>query len=152
MYHFIIAVATGGYSGYLPKAPGTWGSLVGVLLFLGLRLLPLSTYLLVVALLFGIGVFAAGSMEKIVDCADPGIVVIDEIVGQLITLASCPLTLPGLAAGFAFFRLFDILKPFPVGWLDRHIHGGLGIMLDDVIAGVYGFFLLQLFLRLFSLF
>ncbi len=148
MYHLTIAIATGLYSGYLPKAPGTWGSLFGIFLYLGLVFLPIPGYLGVLTALFVVGVAAAGGMEKIVDAADPGVVVIDEIVGQLITLAACPLNPLALAAGFGLFRFFDILKPFPVGWVDHHIHGGLGIMLDDVIAGIYGFLLLRLFLAI----
>ena len=77
------------------------------------------------------------------DQGDPGIVVIDEIVGQLITLFLVPLHPLTALAGFALFRFFDILKPFPAGWLDRHIHGGLGIMLDDVAAGLMALAVLQ---------
>lgn len=151
MYHLIIAVATGLYTGYLPKAPGTWGSLLGVALYLGLRHVPLQGYLLVVAALFVAGTLAAGSMEKIVDRPDPGLVVIDEIVGQLIALSLAPNHPLAWAAGFALFRFFDILKPFPVSWFDRHIHGGLGIMLDDVFAGLYALLVLQLGARIFAL-
>ncbi len=143
MDRFYMFIATGGGSGYLPKAPGTWGSLVGVLLWLALGRLRLAAYLAVVLALLVMGVIAAGAAEKIVDRPDPGLVVIDEIVGQLIVLTAAPLQLPVVVAGFALFRFFDILKPFPVGWLDRHIHGGLGIMLDDVMAGLYGLLALQ---------
>ncbi len=136
-------IATGGGSGYLPKAPGTWGSLVGLLLWLPLGRLALSSYLVMLAGLLVIGVIAAGAAEKIVDRPDPGLVVIDEILGQLIVLAGAPLQVPVLIAAFVLFRFFDILKPWPVGWLDHHIHGGLGIMLDDAAAGLYGLLVLQ---------
>ena len=136
-------IATGAYSGYLPKAPGTWGSVAGVLLWLTLALLDFVSYSAVLAALFVIGTIASGVAEKILDQADPGIVVIDEIVGQLITLFLAPLHPLTALAGFALFRFFDILKPFPVGWLDRHIHGGLGIMLDDVAAGLLALAMLQ---------
>ena len=136
-------IASGAGSGYLPKAPGTWGSLVGVLLWLGLARLDFASYLAVLAVLFVIGTVAAGAAEKILDYGDPGIVVIDEIVGQLIALFLAPVHLSAALAGFALFRLFDILKPFPVGWLDRRIHGGLGIMLDDAAAGLLAFAVLQ---------
>lgn len=129
-------IATGFGSGWLPKAPGTWGSLVGVLLWLGLHRLTPASYAAALAVLFVVGTVAAGATEKILDQGDPGSVVIDEIIGQLIALAFIPAYPLTIAAGFALFRFFDILKPFPVGWLDRHIHGGLGIMLDDVAAGV----------------
>ncbi len=143
-------IATGAYSGYLPKAPGTWGSMVGVLLWLGLNRVAPLTYGAVVCALFVIGTAAAGAAEKIVDSGDPGLVVVDEIVGQLIALALIPTHPLAVLAGFALFRFFDILKPFPIGWLDSHIHGGLGIMLDDVVAGLYALAILQLGLWIFS--
>ena len=143
MDRLYMAIATGGGSGYLPKAPGTCGSLVGVLLWFFLHRLSLANYGLIVAGLFLVGVIAAGAAEKIVDRPDPGLVVIDEIVGQMIALAAAPLHPLFIILGFVFFRFFDILKPFPVGWLDSHIHGGLGIMCDDVAAGLYALLLLQ---------
>ena len=140
-------IATGAYSGYLPKAPGTWGSLLGVGLWAALHRLELLPYAGVVAALFIVGTACAGSAEKIVDRGDPGIVVIDEIVGQLIALTMAPFHPIAALLGFALFRFFDILKPFPINWLDKHIHGGLGIMLDDVAAGIYAFLLLQFIWR-----
>ncbi len=140
-------IATGAYSGYLPKAPGTWGSALGVLLWLLLSRLSMSSYLPLVAALFIIGVICAGAAEKIVDRGDPGIVVIDEIVGQLIALATVPMKPVPILLAFALFRFFDILKPFPIGWFDQHIHGGMGIMLDDVIAGIYALILVKLILH-----
>ena len=137
-------IATGAGSGYLPKAPGTWGTLVGLLLWWPLAGLSLTAYLATVAVLFIVGVASAGAAEKILDRGDPGVVVIDEIVGVLIALAAVPLHPVAALAGFALFRLFDIAKPFPVGWLDRHLHGGLGIMLDDVAAGLYALLVLHL--------
>jgi len=150
MDKFYMFVATGAGSGYLPKAPGTWGSMVGVALWCGLRLLPLPQYLALVGGLFLLGVVAAGAAEKIVDRPDPGLVVIDEVVGQLIALIAVPFSLPWVILAFVFFRFFDILKPFPVGWLDDHIHGGLGIMLDDLLAGCYALLLMQLLLFYFA--
>ena len=143
-------IATGAGSGYLPVAPGTWGSAVGVLLWLAVSRLALPAYLAVLGALFLIGVFSAGAAEKIVDRGDPGLVVIDEIVGQLIVLTAAPHHPVAVLAGFVLFRLFDILKPFPVGWIDRHLHGGLGIMLDDVAAALYALLVLQLGLWLFA--
>ncbi|ADW19381.1 phosphatidylglycerophosphatase A [Desulfobulbus propionicus DSM 2032] len=137
-------IATGAYSGYLPKAPGTWGSAVGVLLWLVLCRLQPTSYWSILGILFVIGVFSAGAAEKIVDRGDPSLVVIDEIVGQLLALSLAPAHPAAALAGFALFRLFDILKPFPVGWVDTHLHGGLGIMLDDVVAGLYALAVLQL--------
>nr|WP_320010856.1 phosphatidylglycerophosphatase A [uncultured Desulfobulbus sp.] len=145
-------IATGAYSGYLPKAPGTWCSAFTVLLWFGLGRLPLAPYWGLVALLFVLGVFSAGAAEKIVGNGDPGLVVIDEVVGQLITLGFAPVNPTIAFCGFVLFRIFDILKPFPVNWLDEHIHGGLGIMLDDCMAGCYAFLVLQLGLYLIKFF
>jgi phosphatidylglycerophosphatase A len=143
MIRLIMLIATGLGSGYLPKAPGTWGSLLGLLLWFPLQLVPSQTYPVVLVCLFFIGVFASGAAEKILDRADPGVVVIDEVVGQLITLAGAPAHPAVLLTGFLLFRACDILKPFPAGWVDRHLHGGLGIMLDDVVAGVQALLLLR---------
>jgi phosphatidylglycerophosphatase A len=142
-----MAIATGLYSGYLPKAPGTWGSLVGLLLFFLLHTLSLPVYLAIIAGLFVVGTFAAGEAEKILDNRDPGVVVIDEIVGILIALIAVPVTPLTMALGFVLFRIFDIAKPFPVNFFDQRFHGGLGIMLDDIIAGIYSLIILQLLLN-----
>ncbi|HBI15826.1 MAG TPA: phosphatidylglycerophosphatase A [Desulfobulbaceae bacterium] len=147
MDRLILFIATGGGAGYLPRAPGTWGSLVGVALWFALRNLAVLPYLSVIAALFVVGTLCAGSAEKIIDRADPGLVVVDEIVGQMLALLAAPHHPGAVLLGFLFFRLFDILKPFPAGWLDRHIHGGLGIMLDDVVAGLYSLLLLQIVWR-----
>lgn len=144
MDRLLMFIATGGGSGYLPKAPGTWGTLVGLMLWWPLAGLSLTAYLAVVAALFLVGVASAGAAEKILDRGDPGVVVIDEIVGVLIALTAAPLHPAAALVGFALFRLFDIAKPFPVGWVDRHLHGGLGIMLDDVAAGLYALLVLHL--------
>jgi phosphatidylglycerophosphatase A len=144
MDRLLMFIATGGGSGYLPKAPGTWGTLVGLILWWPLAGLSLTAYLAVVAALFLVGVASAGAAEKILDRGDPGVVVIDEIVGVLIALTAAPLHPAAPLVGFALFRLFDIAKPFPVGWVDRHLHGGLGIMLDDVVAGLYALLVLHL--------
>jgi len=150
LYMFI---ATGAGSGYLPSAPGTWGSLAGLFLWYLLRPLPQRSLFIAIVVLFVLGVVAAGAAEKITDRPDPGLVVIDEVVGQLIVLTALPalegyglLFWPTIA--FLLFRFFDILKPFPVGWLDHHIHGGLGIMLDDAAAGLLGWLVLRLLFQI----
>lgn len=152
MHRLILAVATGLYSGMLPKAPGTWGSLAAFIPWLFLRTLSLPSYLIVTGVIFIVGFLAAGSAEKILDKADAGPIVIDEMVGMFITLILCPLHPLALLLGFGFFRLFDILKPFPVSWFDRHLHGGMGIMLDDVMAGIYAGICLQLCLHILPFF
>ncbi len=151
MDRLFLFIATGAWTGYLPKAPGTWGSVLGVAIWFGLHNLRLNHYLAVIGILFIVGTICAGAAEKIVDRGDPGLVVIDEIVGQLIALIAVPLNPFAVVAAFVLFRIFDILKPFPVNWLDQHIHGGMGIMLDDVMAGCYALFVVQIGYRLLTI-
>jgi phosphatidylglycerophosphatase A len=90
-----------------------------------------------------VGFFAAGSAEKILNQKDPGPIVIDEIAGMLITLIAAPPYIWVWVLGFFIFRFFDIAKPFPIRWIDANLNGGAGIMLDDVMAGIYSFLVLQ---------
>jgi len=144
MDKLIMAIASGVYTGYLPIAPGTWGTLVAFPLhFLLIRLSP-GGYYVSLGIIFVVAVFTAGSAEKILDRGDPGIVVIDEIIGMLIGLIGTPLQAVPLIIAFFVFRFFDIIKPFPANWADAHLHGGLGIVLDDVIAGIYTLLVMQL--------
>ena len=149
MRSIIMLLATGCYTGFLPKAPGTWGSLFALLPWLLLRNLTLPQYLIAVALLCVVGFFASGSAEKILDEADASPIVIDEIVGIMITLIAAPKHPAAPLVGLMLFRLFDIWKPFPISWIDQHIHGGLGIMADDMVAGVFACITLHLLWLLF---
>jgi phosphatidylglycerophosphatase A len=144
MDKIIMFLATGFYSGNLPKAPGTWGSLMALVPWFFMRNIPLPSYLSLLAVIFVVGCLLAGSAEKILDQADAGPIVIDEFVGMFITLAAAPNHPAAWIIGFLLFRFFDVLKPFPCSWFDTHIHGGLGIMLDDVFAGLYALACLQL--------
>lgn len=144
MNRIIMALATGLYVGKIPKAPGTWGSLAAFLPWLLIKDLPLPTYLLLLVAVFILGFFVSGSAEKILNSPDAGCIVIDEILGMFITLAAAPDHPAAWLLGFFLFRIFDIAKPFPVSWFDQRIHGGIGIMMDDVIAGIYGLISLQL--------
>ncbi|SHO49425.1 phosphatidylglycerophosphatase A family protein [Desulfopila aestuarii] len=150
MKSLIMAIATGCWVGNMPKAPGTWGSLFAFLPWLLIKGLTLPFYLLTLILVFIIGFFAAGSAEKILDRADAGPIVIDEILGMFITLTLAPDHPVAWLLGFVLFRIFDIIKPFPVSWFDQRIHGGIGIMMDDVAAGIYAFLSLQLLWYLFG--
>ena len=144
MDKIIMFLATGFYSGNLPKAPGTWGSLMALVPWFFMRNMPLPSYLTLLAVIFVVGCLLAGSAEKILDQADAGPIVIYEFVGMFITLAAAPSHPAAWIICFLFFRFFDILKPFPCSWFDTHIHGGFGIMMDDVIAGLYALTCLQL--------
>ena len=139
-----MVVATFGFVGFFPIAPGTAGSLAALALYLPLR--PYAAhplFLAVIAVVLGAGIWAASAVERQMERTDPGPVVIDEVLGMLITLAWLPLSWTGVAAGFFLFRLFDIVKPFPSRRLER-LHGGTGIMLDDAMAGVYAHVALRL--------
>ncbi|MEN8141387.1 MAG: phosphatidylglycerophosphatase A [Thermodesulfobacteriota bacterium] len=144
MDKIVMAIATGLYTGYSPRCPGTYGTLVALPLHLLLLRLPENFYFGSLAIILLLAIVTAGMAEKIVDLSDPGIVVIDEIIGMLIALIGAPLTPQAFALAFLLFRFFDIVKPFPVGWLDSHLHGGTGIVLDDVMAGLYTLGCMQL--------
>jgi len=143
MIKLIMFIATGAYTGYLPKAPGTWGTLVAVPLHLLLIRLSPANYGISLVIVFLVGVYTAGAAEKILDRKDPGSIVIDEIIGMLITLIAAPAQPSIWLMAFLLFRLFDIAKPWPVSWADRHLNGGLGIVLDDVLAGGYAWLVLH---------
>lgn len=140
----ILFVATGFFIGTVPFAPGTFGSLIGLpvcFLLSRLNLLQSVIYILVF-ILFAIGI--ASAAEKILEQKDPGQIVIDEIAGLMVTFAGLPFNLKTALAGFVIFRVFDILKPFPIRILERRVGGGTGVVLDDVLAGVYGNLILRL--------
>ena len=137
-------LATGFGTGLSPYTPGTVGSLVGVLFYLTMAELPLPYYLMGVAALAIFGVWVCHEAGKILGVSDHPGIVWDEIVGVLITMAATPPSWQGVILGFALFRCCDILKPWPVALIDRKVAGGLGVMLDDVMAGVYALACLQL--------
>jgi len=151
MDRVIMALATGFYAGRLPVCPGTWGSLVAIIPWLFLRHLSLPAYLLMLGLVFVVGFFVSGSAEKLLHQADAGPIVIDEILGMFITLTCAPNHPAAWILGFVLFRIFDITKPFPCSWFDQRIHGGIGIMMDDVIAGIYALASLQLIWQIWNL-
>ena len=136
-------VATFGYIGFAPVAPGTVGSAAGVALFYLVRTTDRAwAQGALIVLLLAAGVWAASVAERALGRTDPGPVVIDEVVGMLITLAWIPVTPLGALVGFLIFRVLDVVKPWPARQLEG-MHGGLGIMADDAMAAVYGHLLLR---------
>ena len=124
--------------GRLPRAPGTWGSLAALapawLLLEAGGAWALATATIVV---FGIGWWASAIVVRRTGAADPAVIVVDEVAGQWLALLPLPPDPIAFAVGFVLFRLADILKPWPVSWADRSLGGGLGVMLDDALAGAY---------------
>jgi phosphatidylglycerophosphatase A len=139
-----VFIATVGYCGYFPIAPGTAGSAAGLLFYLLVRWSgsPVVEVGLILGL-FAAGVWAGTISERYFGGIDPGPIVMDEVVGMLITLAFIPVGLSGAIAGFVLFRLFDVVKPFPAGRFEK-LHGGLGVMADDAMAAVYANLTLRL--------
>ena len=138
-------LAFGFGSGLAPKAPGTFGTLAAVPLYLLLQPLPLSLYLLLVAFGFVAGIWICEATSRDLGVHDHGGIVWDEIIGYWVTMSLAPAGWWWLVIGFLLFRFFDILKPWPIGWLDRRVTGGFGIMLDDLVAGLYATSIMFLF-------
>lgn len=138
-------LAMGFGSGLSPKAPGTTGSLSALLLMYPIALmLPIEWQLLGVVVAFGAGVLICSQAAKAIGTHDHGAIVWDEWVGLWAVLVLLPFSLDAWLLAFALFRLFDIAKPWPIGWVDQHLHGGLGIMTDDALAAVFSVLVLLL--------
>lgn len=137
MRHLITFLATGCYAGKIPVAPGTWGTVVGVLFYLLIGHLSLPIYIVTTLALIAVGIWVSGFAQKIFENEDPPQVVIDEIAGFLVTMTFHEPKFWAIVLGFFLFRLFDIVKPFPVNWIENKFRDGRGIVLDDVFAGVY---------------
>lgn len=142
-------LATGFGSGLSPKAPGTAGTIMAVPLYLALAQLPLLWYSVAVIVSALAGIWICGRASRELGVHDHPGIVWDEFVGFWITLWALPLSLTWVIAGFVLFRFFDIVKPWPIGWLDKRVDHGLGIMIDDVIAGVMACACLHLAIRCF---
>ncbi|MFW6081107.1 MAG: phosphatidylglycerophosphatase A [Desulfosalsimonas sp.] len=131
-----VAVATGGYIGRMPFAPGTFGSLPGILFYYAMSQMPrffAAVFLIVVIV---VAVWSSGRAETVMGQEDPGAVVIDEIAGMGVVFAALPFSWPLAAAGFILFRFIDIIKPFPVKWLETRLSGGVAVVADDLAAGL----------------
>lgn len=140
--HFL---ALGFGSGLIKPAPGTWGTLSAVPLYVALMAFTNSSswlYFTVIIVGFFVGIYLCGKTADDVGVHDHGAIVWDEIIGFLITMCFVPFSWQNVLLGFALFRLFDIVKPWPIKLLDKHVHGGFGIMIDDVLAGLFAFIIL----------
>lgn len=131
--HFL---ALGFGSGLAPKAPGTFGTLAAIPVFLLLSLLSPWLYLLTVLLMSIAGIYICGKAATDIGVHDHGAIVWDEFIGFFITMFMVPLSFMSIVVGFLLFRVFDIFKPWPISWADKKLHGGFGIMFDDVLAGL----------------
>ncbi len=142
-------LAFGFGSGLAPVAPGTFGTLVGIPFFIAMAGLPLPLFLALTLLLFVVGVWICDRSSAALGVHDHPGIVWDEIVGYLVTMIAAPLQWQWLLIGFLLFRLFDILKPWPIRWLDRRVGGGFGIMVDDLLAGIFSLAIMQLLLAIY---
>lgn len=141
-------VATLGFIGYMPFAPGTWGSFAGFLFAFFLDLSPVAQFIVISAGIV-VGIISSDTAEVVIGQRDSGKIVIDEFVGYLVSVFYVPHTYVFLITGFLLFRIFDILKPFPINRIDESLSGGLGIMADDLLAGIYAGILLRLWIVIF---
>ncbi len=131
-------------AGLFPKCPGTMGTGVAVVLYYPMQSLPWQGYLLCLLLFFIGGIGLCAYTARALGEHDHAAIVWDEITGYLLTMFMAPSGWQWMLAGFIVFRLFDIAKPWPIRWLDKQVPGGSGIMLDDVVAGIFGLFIIQI--------
>jgi phosphatidylglycerophosphatase A len=139
----IFFFATGFYSGKIPIAPGTFGSLVGLVFCFFLSGHEPLFVLVCIALVTAFSIWIADRTEKLLARKDPGEIVIDEIAGMMVTMAFLPFTVFTAVLGFFIFRFIDILKPFPIRFMEKKIPGGAGVVADDIAAGIMGNILLR---------
>jgi phosphatidylglycerophosphatase A len=132
----IVFLATGFYSGKVPFAPGTFGTGVGLIFCFFLSKVGTIVMLSCLLLILFLSVFIAGKAESLLETEDPGEIVMDEIAGIIITMAGLPFTVLSVITGFILFRFLDILKPFPIRYIEKKMSGGTGIVMDDVAAGI----------------
>ena len=137
-------LATGCFAGYIPFAPGTFGSIIGLPFCFLLSKTKLSVAILFILIFIFFAIWISNRAEKILKQNDPGCIVIDEIAGIMVTFFGLPFNTISVAAGFVIFRFFDILKPFPIRYMEKRITGGVGVVTDDLMAGVYSNIIMRL--------
>ncbi len=140
----IFFFATGFYSGKIPFASGTFGTMAALPFVLVFLLIPASYYSIYVVAIVLVSIYLADCTEKIVNQKDPGCIVIDEIAGYVVTMSVVPIQINTLIAGFLLFRFFDIFKIGPVKYFEENFSGGAGVVLDDIMAGVFSAVVLKL--------
>ncbi|MCJ7617062.1 MAG: phosphatidylglycerophosphatase A [Desulfobacterales bacterium] len=140
----VMVLATGCFAGYIPFAPGTFGSIVGLPFCFLLSKTKLSVAILFILIFIFFAIWISNRAEKILKQNDPGCIVIDEIAGIMVTFLGLPFNTITVIAGFLIFRFFDILKPFPIRSMEKKLAGGTGIVMDDLLAGVYSNIALRL--------
>jgi len=138
-----LLLAFGFGSGLAPKAPGTFGTIAAIPLYFLIAQFSLPVYFLIVLASFAVGVYLCGYASKYMGVHDHGGIVWDEFVGLWIALFAAPAGVQWVVLGFVLFRIFDIAKPWPINWLDKKVAGGFGIMIDDVLAGLFALLVLQ---------
>lgn len=139
--HFI---AFGFGSGAIPFAPGTFGTLIAIPFYLAMQSLSYNAYLMLLIILIIASMWLCDKVTKEIGVQDHSGMCLDEIIGYLVTMLGAPHGFIWIVLGFLFFRLFDIWKPWPISYIDQHVHGGIGIILDDVLAGIYSLILLKI--------
>lgn len=141
----VVLIALGLGSGLSPKAPGTAGTLLAIPLYLLMQQTSLPVYAAFTLVLIIAGIWICAYSAQKLGVHDHPAIVIDEVAGFLVTMFAAPTGWQWLLAGFILFRLFDVIKPWPISWLDKNVHGGSGIMLDDIVAGLVSLALMQFF-------
>ncbi len=144
--HGILFLATGGYIGLIPAAPGTFGSLLGIPLAWLFSMLPAAGQIAATILFAAAAMWVAQKAEPLLGLTDPGAIVIDEVAGILVTFLLIPLTVETVSVGFVLFRILDIAKPFPIRFLERNLAGGIAVVADDLAAGAAANILLRILL------
>ena len=147
-----VFLATGFYVGNIPFAPGTFGSLLGLPLCFILAGIQLPPAIIAVVLFIGLAVWVSNNAARTLKRKDPGCIVIDEIAGMMVTLIGVPVHLTSVIIGFILFRILDIAKPFPIRMIDKRLSGGLGIVADDVVAGIFANMLTRISLILLDIY
>ena len=141
-----VFLATGFYVGNIPFAPGTFGSLIGLPFCYLLAEIQLGAAIIATLLLIGLAIWISNAAERTLKRKDPGCIVVDEMAGMAVTLIGLPFNFTIVVTGFILFRILDILKPFPIRVLDKRLSGGLGIVADDVVAGIFSNIIIRMLL------